>query len=63
MSKTIGFKVTVVYTCFNMIGEDDFKEEFGGDPNRAYLAISDNHMESAANYAECEEVIKVEVIE
>jgi len=59
-NKGIGFKVTMEFTCPNMIDKEALEKEFGGDLMKAYKFISDDFRDSPYNYSTREDVIKVE---
>ena len=60
--KELTFKVTVEYTCHRMITETDLKDFYNGDVMSCYRFISDDFKDSAACFAQKEEVIKVEIV-
>ena len=62
MEKGLTFKVTVEYMCPKMITETDLKDFYNGDAMSCYKFISDDFKDSAANFADKEKVIKVEIV-
>ena len=58
----IGFKVTVEYTCLNMVDEKILKEEFNNDPLAVYKFVSNDFEDSPDNFSESEEIVKVEIL-
>lgn len=62
--RDLDFKVTIEYTCKNMIDEESFKDAFKGNPLEAYKMISDNFNDGISNFCNDEgSVIKVELIQ
>jgi len=62
-NKNLAFKVTVEFTCYNMVDENTLKKEYKNNVWECYKSISDNHMDSASDFADSEKVVKVEIID
>lgn len=61
-NKNIGFKITVEFTCYNMIDEKTLADEFNNDCLEAYKFISDNFTDSPLNFSDSDKIVKVEVV-
>ena len=62
MEKNIGFRITVEFDCSDMIDEQTFQDEYGGDPISAYKFISDNFLDSPLNFSNEDRIIKIELL-
>ena len=58
----IGFKVTAEFDCPNMIDEETFNREYGGDPMLAYKAISDNFSDNPLNFSDDDRIVRVDLL-
>jgi hypothetical protein len=58
----VGFKITVEYTCADMMDVEEFERAFKNDALEAYKAISDDFKDSPLNFSDSEKVVKVEPI-
>ena len=58
----IGFRITVEFDCHDMIDEESFIKEYGGDAMLAYKFISDNFHDSPLNFSTDDRIVKVEVL-
>lgn len=63
MQKTFGFKITVEYTCHNMILENDFLKSFDNDIMMAYKFISDDFNEDPSAFADSHRIVKIDLID
>lgn len=61
-NKNIGLKITVEFTCYNMIDEKTLAEDFNNDCFAAYKFISGDFTDSPANFSASEKIVKVEVV-
>lgn len=61
-NKLLTFKVTVEYTCRNMVEQESLLKDFEGDALKCYKYISDDFKDSPYNFSsEPGKVINVEV--
>lgn len=59
-NSNVGFKVTIEFSCPNMIDEETLNRDFGGDLMKAYKFICDDFRDNPYNFSEKEDVVKVE---